>query len=330
MNTKNGTQPVLSVQNVTKTFYRRPSWFSLKQEATTAVNHISFDLNCGEILGFLGVNGSGKTTTIQMLLDVLTPTAGTISYFGKSLAGHRQEIMQQVTYATAYAELIGNMTIGENLAFYGNLYGMEQKFMKERIEHLIEAFGLIDMRSALARELSAGQMTRAMLARAFLPQPKIILLDEPTASIDPEGAHIIRNFILRQQQEECVSILFTSHNMDEVAEICDRVLVLQKGTIIAQGTPEELAARIATSRVWLIVSHENQALERLLTYTRHIGLSTEVTGQTVSLAIGEHEIAQFLHALAEQQIHYTNISIEKPRLEDYFLQVAQAKRSELL
>ena len=311
---------IVQVDNLTKTFIQH-GWFK-KPIKSVAVDHISFDLKAGEILGFLGVNGSGKTTTIQMLLDLLTPTSGSIRYFGKDLAIHRAQIMQQVTYASAYTHLIGSFTVAENMQLFGKLYGLKSADLHTHIKQVLTQFSMWDMRDEYARSLSAGQTTRVVLARAFLPRPAVLLLDEPTASLDFEIAHEVRRFILQQQRDTGVSILFTSHNMDEVAEVCNRVLILQEGTIIADDTPKNLAARISTTHIWLIVS---QGIEKIENYAQRKELMYEITGDTVNITIEEKEVPAFLQALSNLDIRYSNISIDKPHLEDYFLQLIRQK-----
>ena len=290
----------------------------------TAVNDISFTLNRGEILGLLGPNGAGKTTTIQMLLSIMTPSSGSIYYFGKSLKTHRSEILEKVAFASTYVRLPSHLTIEENLNIYAQLYGISKKERESRIKYFLTFFDLWDVRSRESGVLSAGQITRVMLAKAFISKPTVVLLDEPTASLDPDIAQQVRKFILEQQQEHGTSILLTSHNMDEVTEVCDRVLVLQKGTIIANNTPEQLAASVKNSHIHLLVTKNQDDLEKYLVENGYLYAKM---GQTFDIEINEHKIGQFLHEIAKREVWYEQISIEKPSLEDYFLQVAQASRN---
>ena len=292
--------PILKVHNLTKTFSSGCWPFSSVQQYT-AVNGISFALEDGEILGFLGPNGAGKTTTIQMLLGTLTPTSGSISYFGKELAHHRTEILQTVSYASGYDALPSRLTVFENLDIVGRIYGMTKTERVERIDHLLKVFGMWNMRFKETGTLSAGQATRIMLIKAFLGNPRIVLLDEPTASLDPDIAHEVRQFILEQNKTSKVSILLTSHNMDEVTEICDRVLVLKNGTIIADDTPKKLADSIASARVHLMISG---GLSVFLTYLQERSLEYVVQEHEIVIDVHEHHIAQFLTDLAEKKIAY--------------------------
>lgn len=251
-----------------------------------AVDGISFELAQGQVLGFLGPNGAGKTTTIQMLLSTMTPTSGEITYFDKSLAVHRSEILSKVGFASTYVSLPGKLTVYENLFFYGQLYGVSRLILKERLENLLKKFDIWDLKDRRAGTLSAGQMTRVMLIKAFCIEPQVMLLDEPTASLDPDVAQAVLTFIKEQQKQQGVSILFTSHKMDEVAQICDNVLVLKKGTIIAQDTPERLAALAGLARVELIVENPQAVLD----WCTQNGIEAYAEGSLVSAKFEEHAL----------------------------------------
>ena len=239
---------VLRVKNLTKKFGQ-----------FTAVDKISFELRRGEILGLLGPNGAGKTTTIQMLLGTLTPTSGEISYFGQDFFTHRSEILDQVNYASAYSHLPWRMTVEENLQVYARMYGVKDR--RRRIDRLLHEFDVSELRHKTMDGLSAGQKTRVTLCKAFINYPKLILLDEPTASLDPDIAARVRQFLLQQQREYQVSMLFTSHNMTEVTEVCDRVIFLKTGQIIADDTPEKLAGDATLEEFFLAMSRgENEVV----------------------------------------------------------------------
>lgn len=313
--------PILSVTNLTKTF-TAGFWPFTKKQTYTAVNTISFQLKKGEILGFLGPNGAGKTTTIQMLLDTLTPTSGSISYFGADFAQHRIAALKKIGYASGYDKLPARLTIIENLDIVGRIYGMNALYRAQQIEKLLKFFGIWEMRDRQTGTLSAGQATRVMLAKAFIADPEIVLLDEPTASLDPDVAHEVRQFILAQRKERGISILITSHNMDEVTELCDRVLVLKQGTIIADNTPEQLAQSTSKVRVHLIIAGD---FDRARMYLRDMQLTHTAQASHLTIELDEHAIAQFLADLGERKIIYSHISIDKPTLEDYFLSIAKGR-----
>jgi len=314
----NNNKSVLSVKNLVKTYHT-------DQKSFTAVDNISFELGQGEILGLLGPNGAGKTTTIQMLLSTLTPTSGEITYFGKDFFKNRSTCLQHVSFASTYINFPGDLTVDANLTIYGMLYGLSRAETKHNIGKFLKTFGIENLRHKQTNTLSAGQKTRVMLCKAFLTQPKIILLDEPTASLDPDVAHDVREFILQQQKERGLSILFTSHNMDEVAYVCNRVLVMAHGKIIANNTPENLASSVGISRVRLVVG---DGLKRTITYVTEHKLEYSLKERAIEIKIDEHKIADLLTGLAQAGVQYSEISIEKPSLEDYFLKVSLMKKED--
>jgi ABC-2 type transport system ATP-binding protein len=274
--------------------------FGNHKKETVAVKNISFTVREGEIVGLLGPNGAGKTTTIQMLLGTMSKSEGSIRYFGKDLEAHRSEVLNKMNYASAYTKLPWHLTVEENLMVYAMLYGVRDP--KHRIEKLLKQFGMSAYLKKSINSLSAGQTTRVILAKAFINYPEIILLDEPTASLDPDSAAKVREFLLKQQKEYNVAMLFTSHNMAEVAEVCDRVLFIQKGEIVAEDTPAGLAKRIRKVKIRLLVAGEELVVE-----------------------CEEDEVARELQRLTNEGVSYTQISIDKPTLEDYFIQAARQR-----
>ncbi len=306
-------QKVLSVENLVKEFGRG-------DRITRAVDGISFDLYEGEILGFLGPNGAGKTTTIQMLLSTLSPTSGTIRYLGKDLMLHRSEILQKVSFASSYTKLPWRLTVAENLDIYGRLYGLSKKERCARAEKLLKYFGVWRLREKVLAGLSAGEMTRIMLTKAFLAYPRVCLLDEPTASLDPEIAQEVRAFVKAQRRDFGVAILFTSHNMEEVVDVCDRVIFLKQGKIVACDEPRRLAERSALSRVSITVSCGVQVLEGLL---REQNIQYELSQSSAVMAMPHQQTGPFISLLGARGVVCSEISIKPPTLEEYFLQVAK-------
>ena len=222
-----GTREVLSVTGVGKTY-----------GTTVAVADVSFAVARGEIVGLLGPNGAGKTTTINMVLGVLEPASGTIRIDGIDIAAHRSRALERTNFAAVYAPLPGNLTVRQNLTVFGLLYGVDG--LQTRVDHLMERFGLVPFRNVKCGLLSSGEQTRVALAKAFLNRPRLLLLDEPTASLDPATAREVRQRIREFVAEEDAGVLWTSHNMYEVAEVCDRVLFLSKGRILLEGSPKSL------------------------------------------------------------------------------------------
>jgi len=203
-----------------------------------AVKGISFNIKEDEILGLLGPNGSGKTTTIGMLLGLLKPTSGEILINGQKLEGNRIEILEQINFISPYIELPKKLTVKQNLTVYGKLYKINN--INERIEFLSEKLRLGGLLNSITGELSSGQKNRVSLAKALINEPKVLLLDEPTASLDPEVGDFVRSFLEDYKKEKKISILLASHNMDEVTRLCKSILMMKDGIIIDEGNPEEL------------------------------------------------------------------------------------------
>ncbi|MDA9720904.1 ABC transporter ATP-binding protein [Candidatus Pelagibacter sp.] len=203
-----------------------------------AVKGISFNIKEDEILGLLGPNGSGKTTTIGMLLGLLKPTSGEIFINGQKLEGNRIEILEQINFISPYIELPKKLTVKQNLTVYGKLYKINN--INERIDFLSEKLRLEKLLNSITGELSSGQKNRVSLAKALINEPKVLLLDEPTASLDPEVGDFVRSFLEDYKKEKKISILLASHNMNEVTRLCKSILMMKDGIIIDEGNPEEL------------------------------------------------------------------------------------------
>lgn len=221
---------IIEVENLVKIF-----------GSVHAVDGLSFHVKEGAITGLLGPNGAGKTTTIQMLLDLITPTSGTIRIFDKEYGLNREEILSKLNFSSPYVSLPGNLTVYENLLTFGRLYGVKQ--LRDKIDELVDFFEIREFLKKLAYNLSTGQLTRLNLTKALLNDPKLLLLDEPTASLDPDIADRTRALLKRIQKEKGVTILYTSHNMEEVEEICDQVIFIQHGRLKDEGTPGDLVKK---------------------------------------------------------------------------------------
>ena len=203
-----------------------------------AVKDISFAIKKDEILGLLGPNGSGKTTTIGMLLGLLKPTNGEILIDGKTIEGNRIDILKKINFISPYIELPKKLTVKQNLIVYGKLYNVLN--VNNTIEYLVEKLRLSDLLNRITGELSSGQKNRVSLAKALINNPSVLLLDEPTASLDPEIGDFVRTFLENYKKEKKISILLASHNMNEVTRLCKKILMMKDGVIIDKGNPEEL------------------------------------------------------------------------------------------
>ena len=230
--------------------------------ATVAVAGVSFSVRPNEIVGLLGPNGAGKTTTINMILGVLAPDTGSVAIDGIDLAAHRSRALERTNFAAVYSPLPGNLTVTQNLSFFGRIYGV--KHLTARIEELLGQFDLMKFRDSKCGVLSSGEQTRVSLAKAVINRPQLLLLDEPTASLDPATARDIRTSIREFTLRGSGGVLWTSHNMYEVEEVCDRVLFLSHGRILLEGDPKVLPAehgKTSLEELFIAVAREPLALE---------------------------------------------------------------------
>ena len=228
--------------------------------ALKAVDGVSFELDSGEIVGLVGPNGAGKTTIINMILGVLQPSAGRILIEGLDVAKKRSEALARTNFAAVYAPLPGNLTVEQNLRIFGLIYDVRD--LSARIAELLGEFDLKRFARTKCGVLSSGEQTRVALAKAMLNRPRLLLLDEPTASIDPATAREVRAHIQRFATGGLEAVLWTSHNMYEVAEVCDRVIFISRGRILLQGEPDALVkAHGAASLEDLFVEVANETLE---------------------------------------------------------------------
>lgn len=221
--------PVLEVKNLSKTY-----------RDVRAVEDVSFSVKRSEIVGLLGPNGAGKTTTINMILGVLEPSGGSISIEGIDVREQRSEAMEKTNFSAVYAQLPGNLTVAQNLYVFGLLYDVQN--IRARIRELLTMFDLTTFSNVKCGVLSSGEQTRVGLAKAMLNRPRLLLLDEPTASLDPSTARAVREKITEYASAGAGGVLWTSHNMHEVEVVCDRVLFLSHGKILLEGNPKTLAA----------------------------------------------------------------------------------------
>ena len=226
-----------------------------------AVKGLTFNIKEDEILGLLGPNGCGKTTTIGMLLGLLKPTSGKILINGQGIDGNRIKILEQINFISPYIELPKKLTVRQNLNVYSRLYKIKK--ISERIEFLSDKLRLNDLLDKITGELSSGQKNRVSLAKALINEPKVLLLDEPTASLDPEVGDFVRTFLENYKKEKKISILLASHNMSEVTRLCKSILMMKDGIIVDKGKPEELIlkhGRKNLEEVFLKLSRSNNEL----------------------------------------------------------------------
>lgn len=302
--------PVLSVRQLTKSY-----------GDYLAVDHISFEIQEGEILGLLGPNGAGKSTTMQMLLGLTEPDGGEIQYFGKDFQTHKEFCLSRINFASTYAELNMRLSVYQNLRVFAGLYNVPKP--DERIAELLTILEIEETQSKLFWHLSAGQKTRVILAKALLNKPKMLLMDEPTASLDPDIVFKIIKLIKQLQEKEKIAILYTSHNMDEVTRLCDRVAFLSQGKIAIIGTPLELTKKMGDVRLNLAYEGKDNLV---IDYLEKHQLPHELLrSQLIGIKVAEVDLPKVLFALQQKNISITSINIEKPSLEDVFLHISQHK-----
>ena len=299
---------LLQVENLVKDF-----------DGFRAVDRVSFAIPKGRIIGLLGPNGAGKTTTIHMLLGITTPTAGRIVYFGQEFMAHRQASLQRINFASSYNTLQGRITVWQNLIVYGHLYGIRRPDTK--IRRWADYFQVTPLLHKRYWDLSTGQRTRVNLIKALLNDPELILMDEPTAALDPDIADKTLSLIEEIRHDAGVSILYTSHRMNEVTRICDEVIFLDRGRIFAQDTPLGLTKRIRSAQLRLTVEGDQPTVAAFLQEQAQTFRFTQ--DHTVVIDTTEQRIPELIFGLSERGIWITDIEVEKPTLEDVFLKIAR-------
>ena len=205
---------------------------------TFAVKDINFKIDKGKTIGLLGPNGCGKSTTIGMILGLIKPTSGSVLINGKSIENNRTNLLEKMNFISPYIELPKKLTVRQNLVVYGKLYNLENLY--KQIDYLSNKLRLNSLLDNVTGELSSGQKNRVSLAKALINNPSVLLLDEPTASLDPETGDFVRTFLENYKKENKISVLLASHNMDEVKRLCGSVLMMKDGIIVDRGTPDDL------------------------------------------------------------------------------------------
>ena len=287
----------------------------------TAVDGISFSVERGQVVGLLGPNGAGKSTTIHMLIGLTRYDQGSIRYFDMDYSKHRLACLQRINFTSSYNDLQFRITVGQNLKVFAGLYCVKNSAAK--ISNLLDYFEISDLVDQTFWSLSAGQKTRVNLIKALLNDPELLLMDEPTASLDPDIADKTLTLIENLRASRGLSILYTSHNMAEVERICDTVVFLDHGRIVASDTPSALTKRIPNSHLRITFSPAGHDVAAAwLAQSRH---EHEFRGHNLlGVAVSEREIPKVLFGLSEAGVEISDIEIDKPTLEDVFLQIARS------
>ena len=301
-------EAVLEVQELTKNY-----------GSFRAVDRVSFTLTRGRILGLLGPNGAGKTTTIQMLVGITMPDGGSITYFGMDLHKNREACLQRINFSSSYNMLQNRISVWENLIVYARLYRVREP--EHKIRDMGEYFGITQLMGQRFMTLSAGQKTRVNLVKALLNDPEVVLMDEPTASLDPDIADRTLSLIESLRASRELAIVYTSHQMDEVTRICDEVIFLDHGHIVAQDTPESLTRRIKSAEVCVTFAGASEAVVAAL---RETFPEVKLEGQhEVVVTTATERIPQVIFKVGNSGVRVLDIDIRKPTLEDVFLQIAR-------
>ncbi|HEY8999094.1 MAG TPA: ABC transporter ATP-binding protein [Candidatus Saccharimonadales bacterium] len=290
--------------------------------AYRAVDDVSFEIEKGQVLGLLGPNGAGKSTTIQMLTGITTSTSGTIKYFGKDFSTHRRTCLQRINFASAYNTLQGRISVQENLLVFAKLYGVAKP--QRKIAELLEYFEMGRLAKNAYRDLSAGERTRVNLAKSLLNDPDLILMDEPTASLDPDIADKTLSLIESLRKSRNLSILFTSHNMAEVERLCDIVVFLYKGKVLSKDTPANHTKKLSGATVLLEFAGAKQPMERFL--REHDATFDFTSPRVVSIQTENDKVAPLIAELTGAGFRLNDVEVSKPTLEDVFLDIARGEK----
>jgi len=289
----------------------------------TAVDGIDFEVRRGEIFGFLGPNGAGKTTTIRMMLGLLKPTAGTVEVLGVSVSKHPEKIRPRVGYMSQRFSLYNDLTVLQNLRFYGRAYGVENNLLKERIQDAIQMAGLEGHERTRTKDLSGGWRQRLALSAAILHRPELIFLDEPTAGVDPISRRAFWN-LLYKLVAEGVTVFVTTHYMDE-AEHCHRLALIQRGRLIALGSPEEIKRDMMRGQVLEIAPSNTAKAVKVLRAAREAGRLPieEVAMYGALVHVVAPQVKQYQEAIAAE-LRQANVepgpmAVIEPSLEDVFI-----------
>ncbi len=283
-----------------------------------AVDTISFDIEDGEIFGLLGPNGAGKTTTISMLATLLEPTAGTALVNGVDIRGDQDGVRKSIGIVFQDQSLDEELTAWENMDFHGRLYRIPREVREERISTLLRLVELEDRKDSLVKTFSGGMRRRLEIARGLLHEPKVLFLDEPTLGLDPQTRNHLWHYIQSLNTEKGVTIILTTHYMDEADRLCDRIGIIDHGTIIAMDTPRRLKDRIGGDVV-TVVSPDAAAIPAILTAEWVIKTECHDGQATIHLHDAETHIVELIGLFGTHALEISSVAIRKPTLEDVFL-----------
>ncbi len=281
---------------------------------TLAISNVSFSVSPGEVLGIVGSNGAGKTTLIQMLLGLLTPTSGSIRFFGKELQKNRAQIAHYINFSSTYISLPPLLTVKQALTYTFYLY--HSRWNKELFDGLIAEFQLEALLDKQIKTLSSGQIAKVNIAKALINEPTVLFLDEPTASIDPKAANKIRMHLMRLSKTRGTTIVLTSHNMNEVEDLCDRAIFLKKGEIFKIERPSELAK---SSHETIVKLTKVKAFQKLKQVCRENTISITGNRDVCEIKVPSNTLVNLFSMMVLNKISYVDVEIKKQTLYDYFI-----------
>ncbi len=308
---------------------KRKGLLKSEKEVIHALRGVSFKVRHGEVVGLLGPNGAGKTTTIKILATLLIPDGGRAAVEGYDVVRNAKEVRKRIgVMLTVEKGFYGKLTGRENLEYFGALYGLDMSEIRKRVKELMELLELskLGAEDRLFEEYSLGMKARLALARALLKDPPVLLLDEPTLGLDPPSARKIRSLVRDLARRERKAVLYTTHNMFEAELVCDRILMINKGTIVAEGSPEELKARIPKLRALVAVVRGSRI--KSLTAKLESSLSIKVSSKFIEEDVAEVKfnvekpeevIDELVRAVTSLGMELVRLRIEEPTLEDVFI-----------
>jgi ABC-2 type transport system ATP-binding protein len=300
---------ILEIRNLTKKF-----------DDFVAVDNMSLNVREGEIFGFLGANGAGKSTTISMVASLLRSTKGEINLLGRNITNHNKFAKTNIGLVPQEIAIYENMTSYENVSFFAGLYGLRGQQLKERTEEALEFVGLGDKHKSFPNNFSGGMKRRLNIACAIAHRPKLIIMDEPTVGIDPQSRNYILNSVRKLNQMGC-TIIYTSHYMEEVEEICTRIAIVDHGKIIAEGTKEQLKAIITdTKDIWIgIKGNESLSIENLKQIPGVIAVRLEENTVQINSKGEINNLSRIIQQLIKDQVEIRSVEEQAPNLETVFL-----------
>ncbi|WP_442601315.1 ABC transporter ATP-binding protein [Paenibacillus sp. KN14-4R] len=328
---------MIKIDNVTKVYEqsRKVGFFKKVKDHKIAVNQLTMELHPGEIVGLLGLNGAGKTTTIKMLSTLLTPTSGTITIDGQPIEENRLSIQRKVNMiAGGERMLYWRLTGRENLHYFGRMYGLPEPVMKNRSQELLEEVGLIDAADLPVEKYSKGMKQRLQIARGLMNDPKYLFLDEPTLGLDAPIARHLRKMVKQLAERKGKGILLTSHYLQEVEDLCDRVYVINRGQLMLAGTPQEIVRHTSGDQILQIqVEHWHEELRGAMAVEMRLPMdaivvdaqSDSVSGTRLTIRTDSTDqlVPRLLTWLGSRGLNVMSLSSEKPTLEDAIIRISE-------